>query len=179
MSGYPAVQKAPRRHYFDLIGLVKALAAERPLTRRAGRSSRFLSQYSAFLFANCRRHNRPAVVLWPRVVDLTRAGAATDSPMNPKLLPSVQEVKDRFGTRPPGSNRYIGFTPGLLFSLNRPSRRSSRSSTRLSTSQSRWTCPCSFTSTTCIFGGHAPNCTKTHPMPSGQISPPQARATDP
>ena len=45
-------------------------------------------------------------------------GGETDSPTNPRLPPSVQEVKDRFGARPSGSNRYIGFTPGLLFSLN-------------------------------------------------------------
>jgi alpha-L-rhamnosidase len=56
----------------------------------------------------------------PRYVFFQFGGTESETPIQPLLAGLVKDLKDQFGAQPPGANRYVGFTPGLFFSLNWP-----------------------------------------------------------
>ena len=55
----------------------------------------------------------------PRYV-VFQLGVESDEPVKPQLPGLVGEIKDCFGAPTADAERYVGFTPGLLFSLNLP-----------------------------------------------------------
>lgn len=56
----------------------------------------------------------------PRYVVFQFQGMESDAPTQPNLPGLVAELEERFGAQPAGVGRHVGFTPGLIFSLNLP-----------------------------------------------------------
>ena len=56
----------------------------------------------------------------PRYILFQLQGMESDSPIEPQLPGLVAELKECFGVQSATAERFAGFTPGLLFSLNLP-----------------------------------------------------------